>query len=580
MQKSPAIVNFKDSQSIGFWAGAMLALQVVISLIGAVIFQSQAAMTLVTLDVIWLAAISVHFMLLRQQHLEQAGLTLMAATGAKAALAVLASPELFPVMALLPALAAGYVALQIHPFRGRLIGVITLVSYLSMLLAYRLAQPGNDLPRTVSDLLLLVDLPAGVVVLLHMAGQYRRRMDTTLHGMLHQNGVLKQTHNQMRHLLEVSRVISSHTDFNTQLNSVLEELQSTVPCDDAAVYLVDSDYRVTDCRIGSTHTHIAAHLARTRKLPSHHLRVLATEHMLLVSDATDGSVDARLLRSGLDEAAHETGHEEAARPLSWLGVPLLAQGKAIGLLTLSRTRHKAFSADEAHLAMAFANQVGAAIQSVRLKDNAIKAAAMTERARLSRDLHDSVSQSLFGVSLGVRTGLELLPPGAERAQVPIMYALDLAEAALTQMRSLIFELRPESLQEDGLIKALRRQAEGVIARYKSDCGSRLNINLCDREPNISLDAKEALYRISLEALQNAGKHAQAAEISLIMACDDDEVKLTIQDNGRGFDPHAHYPGHLGLKTMRERAGLFGGRVDIDSAPGRGTAITVVVPVDR
>lgn len=580
MQKSPAFVNFKDSQSIGFWASAMLAVQVLISLIGAVIFQSQAAMTLVTLDVIWLVAIGAHIMLLRQHHLEQAGLTLMAATGAKAALAVLASPELFPVMALLPGLAAGYVALQIHPFRGRLIGAVTLLSYLSMLLAYRLAQPGNDLPRAVSDLLLLVDLPAGVVVLLQMAGQYRRRMDTTLHRTLHHNGVLQQTRDQMRHLLEVSRVISSHTDFNTQLNSVLEELQSTVPCDDAAVYLVDSDYRVTDCRIGSAHTLIAAHLARTRKLPAHYLQVLTSERALLVADTNDSSPDARLLRSGLDDAAHDTGHDRTLRPLSWVGVPLMAQGKAIGMLSLSRTRHKPFTTDDAGLAMAFANQVGAAIQSVRLKDNAIKAAAMTERARLSRDLHDSVSQSLFGVSLGVRTGLELLPPGAERAQVPITYALDLAEAALTQMRSLIFELRPESLQEDGLIKALRRQAEGVIARYKSDCGSRLNINLCEREPNISLDAKEAMYRISLEALQNAGKHAQAAEISLTMVCDDNDVKLTVRDNGRGFDPNAHYPGHLGLKTMRERAGLFGGRVDIDSAPGRGTAITVVVPVER
>jgi signal transduction histidine kinase len=294
----------------------------------------------------------------------------------------------------------------------------------------------------------------------------------------------------------------------------------------------------------------------------------------MVADVRDSSSEARLIRTGL-----ELGADEAApRVESWLGIPLNTQGRTIGLLVLASGQRFFFRAHHAQLALAFANQVAAVVESVRIKEQAVRAAAMTERARLARELHDSVSQALFGVSLGVRTGLELLPPGAEAAQKPIVYALELAEAALLEMRALIFEMRPESLREEGLVKALRRQAEAVIARYKAEYGSKLKLSLCEIEPDVSLDAKEALYRISMEALTNAAKHARATEIELDLTCDDDAVTLLIVDNGAGFDPGASFPGHLGLITMRERTEQFGGSIDIDSATGHGTRITVRLPL--
>jgi signal transduction histidine kinase len=353
---------------------------------------------------------------------------------------------------------------------------------------------------------------------------------------------------------------------------VLEQLTRSIDADTVAIFLVDADLRVTEARTHGYTLSMPEQLREHRRPPLHHLRVLQTGTSILVKDAAERNSDAILVRNGVQSGSAEPVESCA----SWIGVPLNTQGKTIGLIALSHRKRRQLRRDDALLALAFANQVAAAVDSVRSKEQAVRAAAMTERARLARELHDSVSQALFGVSLGVRTGLELLPPGAESAR-PISYALELAEAALLEMRALIFEMRPESLREEGLVNALKRQAGAVIARYKAEHGSQLNLNLCDREPDVPLETKEALYRISLEALTNAAKHAKATAITLDMSCDDDRVHLVITDNGRGFDPNALYPGHLGLTTMRERAELFGGNIDFDSAVGHGTRITVTVP---
>lgn len=198
---------------------------------------------------------------------------------------------------------------------------------------------------------------------------------------------------------------------------------------------------------------------------------------------------------------------------------------------------------------------------------------LEERQRLARELHDSVSQALYGISLGTHTALTLFDTDQQKVREALNYVLSQAQAGLTEMRALIFELRPESLEMEGLVSALTKQTAALHARYGLD----VEVSLCD-EPDVSLSIKEVLYRIAQEALQNAVKHAQANRLEVCLACEPEFLRLEVRDNGVGFDPTAAYPGHLGLRSMRERAERAGGKLDIESTPGRGTQIRARFPL--
>jgi signal transduction histidine kinase len=191
---------------------------------------------------------------------------------------------------------------------------------------------------------------------------------------------------------------------------------------------------------------------------------------------------------------------------------------------------------------------------------------------LSRELHDSVSQALYSIALGSRTARALLDRDPHRAIEPLEFVLAQAERGLAEMRALIFEMRPEALEQEGLVAALSRRAAALEAQYQLHVERALG-----DEPAVPLPVKEALYRIAQEAMHNTGKHAQATEIRLTLACRDETLILEVQDNGRGFDTGGSFPGHLGLQSMRERASQLGGALDIESASGTGTLITVRIP---
>jgi PAS domain S-box-containing protein len=199
-------------------------------------------------------------------------------------------------------------------------------------------------------------------------------------------------------------------------------------------------------------------------------------------------------------------------------------------------------------------------------------AAMKERQRLARELHDSVAQALYGISLAVHTALKTLDSDRDKVLQALKYALSLTDGGLSEMRAMIFELRPESLETEGLVAALTKRTAAVRARH----GIVVDLSLCD-EPDLPLATKEALYRIALEALQNAIKHARCNRLDVRLSCQSDGWCLEVCDNGVGFDPLAAYPGHLGLLSMRERAASAGGALTIASVPHCGTQIRALVP---
>jgi signal transduction histidine kinase len=258
----------------------------------------------------------------------------------------------------------------------------------------------------------------------------------------------------------------------------------------------------------------------------------------------------------------------------WLGVPLSVQDRTIGIITLDRSNEGGFNDEEVRLATAFADLAALALDNARLFSRAEQAAVLEERQRLARELHDSVSQALYGIALGARTARTLVERDPTRVAEPLDYVLSLAEAGLAEMRALIFELRPESLEKEGLVAVLTKQAASLRTRH----GLVVEMEICCEEPSLAIDKKEALYRVAQEAMNNVAKHAQATQLDLYLACDDGLLRLEVRDDGIGFDATASYPGHLGLHTMRERVAKLHGQITIDSHPDTGTSVVVIVPV--
>ena len=214
-----------------------------------------------------------------------------------------------------------------------------------------------------------------------------------------------------------------------------------------------------------------------------------------------------------------------------------------------------------------------AVENARLLVEVRGKAALEERQRLARELHDSVSQALYGIALGAKTARTLLDRDSTKVASPLDYILSLADAGLAEMRALIFELRPESLEREGLVAALEKQAAALRARHEI----KVETDLCN-EPDAPLEIKEALYRIAQEALHNIVKHAHASSVRIRMRCSPENVTLDVSDDGIGFEPEGDFPGHLGLHSMRERTERLGGTLAVESAPGKGTQIRAWIPM--
>ena len=255
-------------------------------------------------------------------------------------------------------------------------------------------------------------------------------------------------------------------------------------------------------------------------------------------------------------------------------VPLVYRGLALGTLNLYYPAGEEPGEDERVFLGAVADQTAVAVENVRLFAETRGKAALEERQRLARELHDSVSQALYGIALGSRTARTLLDREAHPDRVAewLEYVLSLSEAGLTEMRALIFELRPESLETEGLIAALKQQAAALKARHEIPVHATLG-----EEPDLPLEKKEALYRIAQEALHNIVKHAHASKADLKLECGAGDIALEISDDGAGFDLSEDFSGHLGLKSMRERVARLGGTLQIESAPGEGTRIHALIP---
>jgi signal transduction histidine kinase len=250
--------------------------------------------------------------------------------------------------------------------------------------------------------------------------------------------------------------------------------------------------------------------------------------------------------------------------------PLIVRDHVVGVLVLETDQ--SINEEKLPLIAAFANQAGVAFENTRLYKQAQEKAAFDERQHLARELHDSVSQALYSIVLGAHAARKQLEKSPEQAKVALEYVENLAEAGLAEMRALIFELRPEVLEKEGLAAALRKQVEALEVRHKIKADFS-----CSHEPGLPFASKQTLYRVAQEATHNIVKHAKATYVNMSLQQQGDCTRLVISDNGVGFDTSKEFVGHLGLKSMRERALSLGGSFEVVSAPNEGTTLKVEVP---
>jgi signal transduction histidine kinase len=263
-------------------------------------------------------------------------------------------------------------------------------------------------------------------------------------------------------------------------------------------------------------------------------------------------------------------------------VPVVSSGHAFGELTLYLPGGRALPEDDQAYLVALADQAAVAVQNSALLAEATRSAGASERQRLARELHDSVSQCLFSMTLHGRAAERHLAglgvTGEHPAVREVTQLRELTAGALAEMRALIFELRPGALAEEGLVAALRKQATAVTARTQTPVEVDASTERVELDPLV----EEHLYRLVMEALNNALKHATPSAITITVTAEktpdgSTPLRVIVADDGTGFDPTVAHPGHLGLSTMAERATAIGAALEVESVPGAGTRVTVRLP---
>jgi signal transduction histidine kinase len=329
------------------------------------------------------------------------------------------------------------------------------------------------------------------------------------------------------------------------------------------------------------------------RLPDGSLRVQGAAgegaSQLLGMISPDGSkshhVLARMRSERVDSALedpeiHPEGEAQMLDLQAGLWVPLVVRGEPIGVITAADKvgRDPRFTDEDMRLAQAFGTRAGAAVELTRrVSRDAVRRMLQgqeEERSRLSRDLHDQTGQALTALLLGLNAARRA--GDLDEAKAALADLDGIVHDALADVRSIAVRLRPAALDELGLAAALERLAALAAEGTGAEVVVTTTLGVDQRLP---AEIETAVYRIVQEAVGNALRHGRANRVDVTVVTRPDAVVATVEDDGHGFDPAGVKAGRLGLVGMRERAMLFGGRVEVESSPGRGAAVTAELPLD-
>ncbi|HEX9116114.1 MAG TPA: GAF domain-containing protein [Anaerolineae bacterium] len=389
-----------------------------------------------------------------------------------------------------------------------------------------------------------------------------RRVGERTNALQSANAALVRRAVQLETSVRVSREITSILDVNLLLERVVELIRRAFGYYHVLIFLLDHDRDELVLAAGSGEADPQVRRVNLAQR-SINTRAIQTRMAQIVNDVAQSPDFLR------DDCLPGTRSEMIA--------PLMLGDQIIGTLDVHSVQVDGFSAEDALVIQGLGDQIAIAIENARLYDRSRELAVLEERNRLARELHDSVTQSLYSLLL-LAEGWRRLASANSAANVDDYLSRigEITQQALREMRLLILELRPPALESEGFAGALRHRLDAVEKRVGVDARLIMD-DLAPLPP--ALD--EALYRIAVEALNNALKHAAATVVTVRLAVNESCATLEVSDNGRGFNlASAGDCGGLGLNSMRERAGQVGGTLTIETATGRGTLVTAIVPYQR
>lgn len=365
-------------------------------------------------------------------------------------------------------------------------------------------------------------------------------------------------------LLDTSNALNSTLDFDDVLLRILENVGNVIPHQSANVMLIDENNRtyLSSAR-GYEHYPIpfsAEDFVFNIDEVSTLQKMAQTCQPLIVSDVLNSSLWVH------------SGTQNGIR--SYIGVPIIADGEVTGFINLDSPSPHYFSEKHVEYLRLFANQAVIAIRNARAYQQAQDLAALEERQRLARELHDAVSQTLFSASVIADSLTRLIESDPSKLQMGLEKLTQLNRSALAEMRSLLVELRPQAIVSTPLPELLRNLANGLRGRANIDVHLEIMGDLIELKPDVHLQ----FYRLAQEILNNVHKHAHAQHMHIDLRYLHGGVELAIADDGIGFDLNVIPPDHHGVRIMYERALKADIAITIDTAPDEGTYIHMRWPV--
>jgi signal transduction histidine kinase len=398
-------------------------------------------------------------------------------------------------------------------------------------------------------------------------GELARALELAVSGV-HARARADRADRQLRSLDEAVRGISEVLDIDLVLQTIVDRVRDLAQAEYAALGIVDGDGAIerfiTSGISEETRAHIGD-LPRGRGLLG-----------LIIRD--NRSYRIRDIGAHPESYGFPPHHPEMG---SFLGMPVTSRGRAVGRLYLTNKLGAAeFSEDDQALVEMFALHAGIAIENARLHDQVRRLAVVDERDRISRDLHDSVIQSIYAQTLALDDVLDLVDEDREEARRRVDDAIDALHAVIRDIRNFIFGLRPVLLEGGDLASGL----DHLSTELRRSSGVEVSVSVEDETGvvgDVAIEVVAELMAITREALSNVARHASAERASVILVAGAEEVRVEIADDGRGFDAHRTVArGHHGLANMRARAEAMSGTFDVRSAPAGGTRIIVTVPRRR
>jgi nitrate/nitrite-specific signal transduction histidine kinase len=248
-------------------------------------------------------------------------------------------------------------------------------------------------------------------------------------------------------------------------------------------------------------------------------------------------------------------------------VPLSTKGRTLGLFLLWKREPGQLSPEELALLSSIGRQIGVAVENAHLYEQAEQTATTVERNRLARELHDAVTQTLFSASLIADVIPRIWKRNPEEGLQSLEELRQLTRGALAEMRTLLLEMRPESLERADLKSLITQLTDAFVGRVRIPLNLQINGD-CE----LAREVKLVFYRVAQEALNNIAKHSGARQVDVHLECQPGQMNLLIKDDGLGFEAGSITPDHLGIAIMRERASSVGANFKIESQPGQGTTV--------